>query len=128
MKKLLASFVIISALAACTSSGNESIRAESNETISSKIKKGSTTKNQVKAALGDPSTISFTDSGNEQWTYKHDIAKPKPINFVPYASLIASGADVESKTLVIFFNKAGIVQNYTISESKQEVRRGLGAM
>ncbi|WP_448954902.1 outer membrane protein assembly factor BamE domain-containing protein [Labrys neptuniae] len=112
----------------CASAGNERIRAESSATVSQKLVRGSTTKAQVKGAFGDPLAVSFTDSGNEVWTYEHTVARPKPVNFVPYVNLVASGANVEKKSLVVFFNKAGIVQNYALSDSKGEVRQGLGAL
>jgi hypothetical protein len=49
----------------------------------------------------------------------------KPINFVPYVSLIHSGAEGDKKSLVIFFDRSKIVQQYTISSSKVDVSQGL---
>jgi len=49
----------------------------------------------------------------------------KPTNFIPYVSLIHSGAEGDKKSLVIFFNRSKVVQQYTISSSKVDVSRGL---
>jgi hypothetical protein len=51
--------------------------------------------------------------------------RSKPINFVPYVNVIYSGAEGDKKSLVIFFDKSKVVQQYTISTSKVDVSRGL---
>jgi hypothetical protein len=40
-------------------------------------------------------------------------------------NLIHSGAEGDKKSLVIFFNKSKVVQQYTISSSKVDISRGL---
>jgi hypothetical protein len=72
-----------------------------------------------------PRETSFTDSGNEIWEYDFSRMHAKPINFVPYVSLIHSGAEGDKKSLVIFFDRSKIVQQYTISSSKVDVSQGL---
>jgi len=49
----------------------------------------------------------------------------KPTNFIPYVNLVHSGAEGDKKSLVVFFDKQKIVQDYTMSTSKVEVSRGL---
>ena len=46
-------------------------------------------------------------------------------NFIPYANMFSSGANIESKELVIFFDKNGVVQNYSMEQSKSEVKQGI---
>lgn len=74
---------------------------------------------------GDPAKTSFTDSGNEIWEYDFSRTQSKPTNFIPYVNLVASGAEGDKKSLVIFFNKGKIVQQYTLSTSKIDVSTGL---
>ena len=112
-------------LAGCASSGNESIADASAQTVSEQIVKGRTTQAQVRQLYGDPMKTSFTDSGNESWEYEFSRMRSKPINFVPYVNVIYSGAEGDKKSLVIFFNKGKVVQQYTISSSKVDVSRGL---
>jgi hypothetical protein len=49
----------------------------------------------------------------------------RPTNFIPYVNLVHSGADGEKKSLVVFFDKKKVVQDFTMSNSRVEVSRGL---
>ena len=112
-------------LGGCASVGNESIADASPESISGQIYKGKTRQERVRELYGDPAKISFTDSGNEIWEYDFSRMMSKPTNFIPYVSLIHSGAEGDKKSLVIFFNKSKVVQQYTLSTSKVDVSSGL---
>jgi hypothetical protein len=48
-----------------------------------------------------------------------------PTNFIPYVNLVYSGAEGDKKSLVIFFDKRRVVQQYTINTSKVDVSQGL---
>jgi outer membrane protein assembly factor BamE (lipoprotein component of BamABCDE complex) len=118
--------VLLSAvLGGCASVGNESIADASAQTVSEQLVKGKTTQLQVRQLYGDPLKSSFTDSGNESWEYEFSRLRSKPTNFIPYLNLIHSGAEGDKKTLVIFFDKRKVVQQYTISTSKVDVSQGL---
>jgi outer membrane protein assembly factor BamE (lipoprotein component of BamABCDE complex) len=112
-------------LGGCASSGNERIADASQQTVSEQLVKGRTTQVQVRQLYGDPMKSSFTDSGNESWEYEFSRLRSKPTNFVPYVNLIYSGAEGDKKSLVIFFDKHKVVQQYTISSSKVDVSQGL---
>jgi hypothetical protein len=112
-------------LSGCASVGNESIADASPETVSGQLVKGKTTQEHVRQLYGDPGKTSFTDSGNEIWEYEFSRMHSKPTNFIPYVSLIHSGAEGDKKSLVVFFNKSKIVQQYTLSSSKVDVSHGL---
>jgi hypothetical protein len=122
---MLLSAALLSTLGGCASVGNESIADASPESISAQLKKGYTRQSQVREIYGDPAKISFTDSGNEIWEYDFSRTVSKPTNFIPYVSLIHSGAEGDKKALVIFFNKSKIVQQYTLSTSKIDISTGL---
>lgn len=112
-------------LGACASAGNESIADATMENVSGKLTKGKTTQAQVRKVFGDPMKTSFTDSGNESWEYEFARMEPKATNFIPYVNLIHSGAEGDKKSLVIFFDKHKVVQQYTMSTSKVEISHGL---
>jgi len=112
-------------LAGCASVGNESIADASPQTLSGQLVKGKTTQAQVRELYGDPIKSSFTDSGNELWEYEFSRLRSKPTNFVPYLNVVYSGAEGDKKSLVIFFDKRKVVQQYTISTSKVDISRGL---
>jgi hypothetical protein len=46
-------------------------------------------------------------------------------NFIPYVNLVHSGAEGDKKSLVVFFDRQKVVQDYTMSTSRVEVNRGL---
>jgi len=112
-------------LGGCASSGNESIADASQQSVSAQLVKGRTTQAQVRQLYGDPIKTSFTDSGNESWEYEFSRLHSKPTNFIPYVNVIYSGAEGDKKSLVIFFDKSKVVQQYTISSSKVDISRGL---
>ncbi|HBS1472449.1 TPA: hypothetical protein MAC31_002423, partial [Klebsiella pneumoniae] len=69
MKKVLLVAAIAVVLAGCASGGNKSIEQETQIGVQSKIIKGKTTKQEVKAAYGDPAGVSISSDGKEQWHY-----------------------------------------------------------
>ena len=112
-------------LSGCASVGNESIADASQQSVSEQLTKGRTTQARVRQVYGDPMKSSFTDSGNEIWEYEFSRLQSKPINFIPYVNVLYSGAEGDKKSLVIFFDKHKVVQQYTINNSKVDVSRGL---
>jgi outer membrane lipoprotein-sorting protein len=112
-------------LSGCASVGNESIADASQQSVAEQLTKGKTSQARVRQAYGDPMKTSFTDSGNEIWEYEFSRLQSKPVNFIPYVNVLYSGAEGDKKSLVIFFDKHKIVQQYTISSSKVDVSRGL---
>ena len=118
---LLISLVV----AGCASSGNESIADATGATVSSQLVKGRTHQTEVRGLYGDPMKTSFASNGNESWEYEFSRMHSKPTNFIPYVNLVHSGAEGDKKSLVVFFDKQKIVQDYTMSTSKVQVSRGL---
>jgi outer membrane protein assembly factor BamE (lipoprotein component of BamABCDE complex) len=116
---------IVALLAGCATSGNEKLKDHTQSSISQRITEGKSTKNEVTAVLGQPTSVSFTDGGNEIWTYKHARATPQAHSFIPILGLISSGADVKTKELVLMFNKDGVVTKYTMRETEEVVKSGL---
>ena len=112
-------------LSGCASVGNESIADATPESVSAQLIKGRSTQEQVRGLYGDPTKTSFTDSGNEIWECDFTRMHAKPTNFIPYVNLVASGAEGDKKSLVIFFDKSKVVRQYTISSSKVDVSTGL---
>jgi outer membrane protein assembly factor BamE (lipoprotein component of BamABCDE complex) len=112
-------------LVGCSSAGNERIADASSESVSQQLAKGKTTQEDVRQLYGDPMKSSFTDSGNEIWEYEFSRLHSKPTNFIPYVSLLHSGAEGDKKSLAIFFDKRKVVQQYTINSSKVDVSEGL---
>ncbi|CAB3797119.1 hypothetical protein LMG28688_04463 [Paraburkholderia caffeinitolerans] len=112
-------------LGGCASQGVQQLKDESASTVSTKITRGKSTKDDIRAAFGDPTETSFTDSGNELWRYRYTRSTAKAINFVPVVNMLTSGADVDKKELVVFFDDSGVVKNYSMQATKEEVKQGI---
>jgi outer membrane protein assembly factor BamE (lipoprotein component of BamABCDE complex) len=117
--------LLCSVLAACATAGNDSIAEATGDSVAATLHKGKTTQVEVRKLYGDPIKTSFSSNGFESWEYEFTKLQSRPTNFIPYVNLLHSGADGEKKSLVIFFDKRKVVQDYTMSASKVEVSHGL---
>jgi outer membrane protein assembly factor BamE (lipoprotein component of BamABCDE complex) len=112
-------------LVGCASTGNQNVKVATQESVKAQMKEGVTTKEEVRKQLGEPTSVSFTDSGNEIWTFKYSEATSHASNFVPLVSLFASGADVKNKEIVVLFDKDGKLFKYTMRETQEVVKSGI---
>ncbi|UNU72707.1 outer membrane protein assembly factor BamE [Moraxella nasovis] len=111
-------------LTACVSTGNISMKEQSQQSIDSKIIKGKTTKQEIANLFGHADAVTFTDSGKELWTYAYSRSKPKARNFIPY-NFFSLGDNVQTKELVVLFDTQGVVSNYTFRETANQTRYGI---
>ena len=125
MKRFAAMICMALLVAGCASAGNKVLKNESAKSVAAKIEKGRSTKDDVRAMFGDPMTTSFTDSGNEIWKYEFTKTHSKVTNFIPIVSLFKSGAKGKKKELVVFFDKNGVVKNYSMSTSDVDMDTSL---
>ena len=113
------------ALLGCASKGNESLRKETELSIGTKLTEGKTTKAEVRQMLGSPLKTSFTDGGLEISTYEFDNVTADLVNYIPVVNWFGSSASGTKKELVILFDRANVVQRFSMSESKVNVKTGL---
>ena len=123
--KTVAVLLLSALLAGCVSAGNESIANSSAETVSKQLTKGRTTQAEVRKIFGDPIKTSFASNGNKSWEYEFSRLQSKVTNFIPYVNLVHSGAEGDKKSLVIFFDRGKVVQDYTMSTSRIDINQGL---
>jgi outer membrane protein assembly factor BamE (lipoprotein component of BamABCDE complex) len=112
-------------LAGCASKGNESLRKETELSIGTKLTEGKTTKIEVRTMLGSPLKTSFTDGGLEISTYEFNNVTSDAINYVPVLNWLGSSASGTKKELVILFDRANVVQRFSMSESNVKTKTGL---
>jgi outer membrane protein assembly factor BamE (lipoprotein component of BamABCDE complex) len=126
-KVLASSFGLALALAfsGCMSSGNESLRKESEQSVAQKIVEGKTTKAEIKKMFGSPSKTTFTDGGLETVTYELAKMKADGVNYIPLVGLLGTSASGTKKELVILFDNDGVVKKYSMSESPVQVKTGI---
>ncbi|MDO4251169.1 MAG: hypothetical protein Q4C68_06635 [Moraxella sp.] len=93
------------------------VEKESGDSISSKVIKGKTTKDEIITMFGKPQTKSTYDDGREAWTYSDMNFNTKLITYlpIPVVSSIFGGTTYQSKSLIIFFNHLGVVESYTFN-------------
>jgi outer membrane protein assembly factor BamE (lipoprotein component of BamABCDE complex) len=116
--------MLVVTMLGCASAGNQALKEQTKETVSQKITKGLTTKDQVRKEYGDPMDTSFTEGGSEIWKYRYAHAETTAMGYVPIVRHFAGGTDVDKKELVILFDKNGVVENFTMQQSKQQIRHG----
>lgn len=124
MRAIMLSVAITVLSVGCASVGNVAIKEQSQQTIENSITKGKTTKQDVINAFGSADSVSFTDGGNEVWTYRHSKSKPMARNFIPY-NVFSQGANIQTKELVVLFDGQGVVTNYTFRETANQSKIGL---
>jgi outer membrane protein assembly factor BamE (lipoprotein component of BamABCDE complex) len=124
MKKV-AVLAAILVLAGCAGAGNESLRSESEATVSTKIVDGKTTKDEIRGMFGSPQKTEFTDSGLEVWRYEFSKMHADAVDFVPVINLLGSSHSGTKKELVVLFDSSNVVKRYAMSVSDVSVKTGL---
>ena len=124
MKKLLMVMMVSFALAGCASSGNQSLKKESEASVKSKIVEGVTTKSDIKKTFGSASKTSFTDGGKEIWTYELADVSLDAVSYIPVVNWFGSSASGTKKELVIMFD-GDKVQRYSMPESPVSTKTGV---
>lgn len=127
VQTLVVATIFSLAMVGCAgTAGNQKLSEQSQQSISQNIVEGKTTQAQVKSLLGEPTQLSYTDAGNEIYTYSFSRATAQGVNYIPIINLFARGFDVNTKKLVILFDKNQVVTKSTMSESQSETRGGIG--
>ena len=118
--------VSAAALSGCAAGiGNGRIANESNNALSRKIIKGKTTKSQIRQMFGDPEKTTFNSKGDLMWTYEYQHDHDTVAAYIPVVNWFAKDVKGHKKTLVILFNKKGIVKNYAFSNSANSMSFGM---
>lgn len=101
--------------AGCATSGTAQL---TNDNVVSQIKVGTSTKEDVRRLLGEPSSVGTSNvEGRVQeiWGYGYASVKSNPLAFVPIVGLfaVASGdaAKMDSRALSVSFSEDGIVRS-----------------
>lgn len=128
MKKQISVCVTVVAalfLTGCASVGSESLRKETETTVSQKIVQGKTTKSDVRSMFGSPTKTSFTDGGLEIWNYDFTNVSADAISYVPIVNMFGGSASGKKKELVVMYDEKDIVKRYSMSEADVHQKTGL---
>jgi outer membrane protein assembly factor BamE (lipoprotein component of BamABCDE complex) len=77
-----------------------------------KLQPGKSTKDDVRAMLGEPTGVSIYVPNGETWIYSYSKASPKAANFIPIVGLFAGGADVKTQSVMMSFDMQGILKGF----------------
>ena len=124
MKKL-AVLATVLVLAGCAGAGNESLRSETESTVSTKVVEGKTTKDEIRNMFGSPQKTEFTDGGLEIWRYEFAKMHGDAVNFIPVVNLFGSSASGTKKELVVMFDSNNVVKRYSMSDSAVSQKTGI---
>jgi hypothetical protein len=118
-------FLSVLILSGCASTGNQTLKEESEFTVSSKVVSGQTTASEIKAMFGSPYETTYTDSGMLIWKFRLDDLKSDAVNFIPIVNLFGSSMSGTRKELVILFDENDVVKRSNMSESDVKTKTGL---
>ena len=125
MKKFFALIIIAIFISGCVSTGNQTLKTETESSITNKIVNNVTTQSEIKAMFGSPYETKFTDGGLEIYTYRLDDLQSDGVNFVPVLNLFQTSYSGTRKELVVLFNDDGTVKRYSMSESDVQQKAGI---
>ncbi|SIO16451.1 outer membrane protein assembly factor BamE domain-containing protein [Vannielia litorea] len=124
LRSLLVSILALG-LAACSSSGNQVMKNQTEASVAQMMHPGMTSQVQVQNMLGAPQEKSFTAAGTEIWTYSHERLRPHAVSYIPGVRMFGRVRKGKQKQLTVLFDEAGMVQKYAMTETDLSVRTGL---
>ncbi|MDC1190195.1 hypothetical protein N8209_05255 [Gammaproteobacteria bacterium] len=127
MKNYIYIFASLLILASCAtgSGGNQTLKNESESSVTTKIINNVTTQSEIKAMFGSPYETTYTDGGMEIWKYRLDDMRADAVNYVPIVNWFGSSFTGTRKELVILFNDDGTVKRNSMSESDVQNKTGM---
>jgi hypothetical protein len=127
MRNYIYLFASLLVLASCAtgSGGNQTLKNESESSVTTKIINNVTTQSEIKAMFGSPYETTYTDGGMEIWKYRLDDMRADAINYVPIVNWFGTSFTGTRKELVILFNDDGTVKRNSMSESDVQNKTGM---
>tara|TARA_B100000575_G_C22865111_1_gene505253 strand:+ start:216 stop:602 length:387 start_codon:yes stop_codon:yes gene_type:complete len=116
---------IVALMGGCASTGNQTLKTESEISVASKIVVGETSAAEIKSMFGSPFESSYTDGGLQIWKFRLDDMNADAVNFIPVVNLFGSSMSGKRKELVILFDDEDVVKRFNMSESDVQTKTGL---
>jgi hypothetical protein len=109
-------------LASCAASG---VKVSEQQAESFKV--GSSTYNDVVAALGPPTTSTVTADGTRMAVYSYAAVRSQAQNFIPYIGPLVAGYDTQSSAVTFTFNQAGVLTGTSSTQTGMGTGANLAA-
>ena len=94
----------------------------------SSLQKGKTTYSEALQRFGKPTRSSIRSDGTRTVTYKYSGAQMRAESFIPVIGGLIGGMDSEQTSLVLTFNRAGILTDFESDQDGQGTVTGLNAL
>ncbi|OZI21743.1 hypothetical protein CAL18_12530 [Bordetella genomosp. 7] len=91
------------------------------------FKQGETTRQEVVAALGKPTTQMRNSDGTTTLLYTYAESRTRPETFIPFVGAFVGGVDTNSSHVTLTFDQAGKLLSYSSSESEMGTGMGMAA-
>lgn len=125
MKKVIILLFATMFVVSCASTGNQTLKTESEVSIASKVQEGVTTAPEIKAMFGSPYETSYTDGGLMIWKYRLDDMRSDAVNYIPIVNWFGTSASGTRKELVVLFDDNDVVKRMNMSESDVKTKTGI---
>jgi glycine betaine/choline ABC-type transport system substrate-binding protein len=126
MRVVVAFFLaVVVLMGGCASTGNQTLKTETEISVGSKIVVGETSAAEIKSMFGSPFESSYTDGGLQIWKFRLDDMNADAVNFIPVVNLFGSSMSGKRKELVILFDDEDVVKRFNMSESDVQTKTGL---
>jgi outer membrane protein assembly factor BamE (lipoprotein component of BamABCDE complex) len=111
--------LLVGMLAGCVSSGVE-VKPEQ----TANFQPGVTTRQEVVARLGNPTTVSTLPDGTVMMVYAFSAAQARPASFIPIVGAFVGGADARSSMVSFQFTPAGVLKSSSSTTSQSGSQLG----
>jgi hypothetical protein len=113
---------LLGLLAGCAASG---VKVSEQQAQSFKV--GTSTYNDVVAALGPPTSTTVNSDGIRMAAYNYTSIRSQPQNFIPYLGPLVAGYDNQSSSVTFTFAQNGVLTGTTSSQSGTATGANLAA-
>ena len=120
--RAIAALIAALLVAGCVSTG---VRVKDEQLAS--FVPGETTKQEVLAALGKPTTQVRNADGTSMIMYMHTEAKARPATYITIVGAFVGGADSSSSQVMLNFDREGLLVGHSSSESAYGTGTGFSA-
>ncbi|WP_322997957.1 outer membrane protein assembly factor BamE domain-containing protein [Castellaniella sp.] len=118
--KLLTALISTFILSACAATG---VKVTDDQL--SQFHEGQTTKQEVIAALGQPTTTMRNADGTTMVMYTYSEARTRASTFIPIVGAFAGGVDSRASTAVLTFDQNGVLKSTSTSASQYGTATGI---
>ena len=115
----IALILVLLTLVGCQTTGTYSAN---NDWAVARIKIGSSTQENVRRLLGQPTTIYqnllVEGETRDVWRYEYSRREINPLSLVPIANFYSSPGRIEQASVNVFFDSTGLVSDVRVSRYK----------